>query len=79
MASPTIRSNVQPIYDMHQRWLSEVLSTDSSLLTPGADIWTLEHLDELEEHSLRYAGSCGGTKLQWRQHRRPSQQKFWTA
>lgn len=52
MASPTIKSDVQPIYDMHQRWLSEVLSTGSSLLTPGGDIWTLEHLDELEEHFI---------------------------
>ncbi len=52
MASPTIRSNVQPIYEMHRRWLSDALSTGSSLLTPGVAIWTPEHLDELDEHFI---------------------------
>jgi hypothetical protein len=41
--------NVEPIYAMHQRWLSEVLGPGDSLLTPGVPVWTIEHLDELEK------------------------------
>jgi hypothetical protein len=37
---------------MHARWLSGVLGPGDSLLTPGAAIWTAEHLDELENHFI---------------------------
>lgn len=43
---------VEPIYAMHGRWLSEVLGPGDSLLTPGVAIWTVEHLDELEKHFI---------------------------
>lgn len=38
---------VEPIYDLHARWL-EVLSTGDSLFTPSRAIWRLSYLDELE-------------------------------
>jgi MoxR-like ATPase len=37
---------------MHARWLSNVLCSGDSLLTPGVTIWTLEHLDELERYFI---------------------------
>lgn len=36
------------IYAVHARWLTEVLGPGDSLFTPGAPVWTREHLDELE-------------------------------
>ena len=36
------------LYAMHRRWLGEVLGSGDSLFTPGAAIWTADHLDELE-------------------------------
>ena len=36
------------IYAVHARWLKEVLGPGDSLFTPGAPVWTREHLDELE-------------------------------
>ena len=41
-------SGVNALYAMHSRWLSGVLGTGDSLFTPGAAIWTVGHLDELE-------------------------------
>ena len=38
------------IYTVHHRWLSEVLPSGGSLITPGASIWTVERLGELQEH-----------------------------
>ena len=36
-----------PMYDLHQRWLSDVLPRGDSLFTPGERVWTTENLDEL--------------------------------
>lgn len=38
------------VYALHQRWLTDELLNDGSLITPGASIWTSEHLAELTEH-----------------------------
>ena len=35
-------------YALHRRWLVDVLGSGGSLFTPGAAIWTSDHLDELE-------------------------------
>ncbi|MGP0006183.1 MAG: McrB family protein [Acidimicrobiales bacterium] len=40
------------IYDLHSRWLTDVLGRGDSLLSPQTGIWTVEHLDELEEHFI---------------------------
>ena len=37
-----------PIYDLHRRWISEVLRADGSLFTSGRRIWTVENLNELK-------------------------------
>lgn len=36
------------IYELHHRWLADVLGPGDSLFTPGTPIWTEEHLGELE-------------------------------
>jgi 5-methylcytosine-specific restriction enzyme B len=36
------------LYSVHARWLTGVLGAGGSLFTPGAAIWTADHLDELE-------------------------------
>ena len=38
------------IYAVHRRWLSDVLPSGDSLITPGVPIWTVERLSELQEH-----------------------------
>ena len=38
------------VYAVHDRWLSEVLPSGGSLIAPGASIWTVERLGELQEH-----------------------------
>jgi len=38
------------VYDLHHRWLTVELLKGGSLLTPGASIWTSEHLAELTQH-----------------------------
>lgn len=48
----SLNPEVQPIYAMHARWLSDVLGPGDSLLTPGTAIWTIEHLDDLEKHFI---------------------------
>jgi MoxR-like ATPase len=47
--APVAGPGTGPIYDMHRRWLVEVLSPGDSLFTPGARIWTVERLDELAQ------------------------------
>lgn len=42
------RPDTQPIYELHRRWLTEVLPDGDSLLTPGTAVWTAANLDELE-------------------------------
>ena len=31
------------VYEVHDRWLSQVLSKGDSLFTPGVQIWTTEY------------------------------------
>lgn len=38
------------IYAVHRRWLSDVLPSGDSLVTPGVSIWTVDRLSELQEH-----------------------------
>src|SRR5438128_1864088 len=42
-------SGVDAIYAMHRRWITDVLPRTDSLLTPGSPIWSIEHLQELED------------------------------
>lgn len=48
MARVHLESGADALYELHHRWLSEVLSTGDSLLTPGTPVWTTENLDELD-------------------------------
>ena len=41
--------DTRPIYDLAHHWLTEVLPTSDSLLSPGTKIWTQENLAELIE------------------------------
>ena len=48
-----VRSSVsgsEQLYALHDEWLHTALPDGDSLLTPGARIWTDEHLDELTRH-----------------------------
>lgn len=38
-----------PTYEIAQRWVDRALRADDSLFTPGAPIWSAEHLDELDK------------------------------
>jgi MoxR-like ATPase len=42
------KPGTQAIYELHDRWLTDVLGLGDSLFTPGTPIWTDEHLRELE-------------------------------
>lgn len=45
-------SGVDAVYEMHRRWLEDVLARGDSLLTPGAAIWTPALLEELVAHFI---------------------------
>ncbi|MGI9028925.1 MAG: McrB family protein [Ilumatobacteraceae bacterium] len=48
--NPTATS---PTYELHHRWLIDVLPNSGSLFTPGVPIWTSAHLDELDRDFVR--------------------------
>src|ERR1039457_429647 len=52
------------IYAMHARWLTEVLGPGDSLFTPGAPIWTKEHLDELEWGFVAHPDTTPGRRYE---------------
>jgi MoxR-like ATPase len=52
------------IYAVHARWLTEVLGPGDSLFTPGALIWTTDHLDELERAFVGHPDTTPGKKYE---------------
>lgn len=45
-------SGIESLYDMARGWLETCLIGDGSLITPQAEVWTADHLDELEKHLI---------------------------
>lgn len=58
----TFSPQFQPLYAVQRRWF-EALENGDSLLTPGAAIWTREHVDELQRFFIDRPDSTPGRKF----------------
>src|SRR5438552_16368730 len=52
-----------PVYDLHRRWLEDVLSLGDSLFTPGTPVWSVEHLDELDDRFIGHPITTGDQSI----------------
>jgi hypothetical protein len=54
----------EAVYALHSRWLNQVLGPGDSLFTPGAAIWTGEHLEELERAFAGHPDTTAGKRYE---------------
>lgn len=60
----TSNQDTEAIYAMHSRWLNQVVGPGDSLFTPGAPIWTGEHLEELERAFAGHPDTTPGKRYE---------------